>query len=705
METNYNFSVFKAPIQNTNPLKNTSLKDVYSVIVSTKYQLTTEAIRQTNDKATISSVKASELDYVTFSGTFSKRSVSGLKQHSNLFCIDLDNLKNVAEVKDRIVESLPPSLMFVSPSGNGLKIVYKIDTNEAEHLQYYKSFEYYFKEELNVDIDDKCKDIPRACYLCYDKDAYYNNEAPTLDHSFIDTFTNEIEYTIINDTITDYDEIIKNLKVWLDKKESFIEGNRNSYITQLSGAYNRYGIPQQIAESDLLNYVQNDFKASEIKATIKSIYNNTTYHNTASFEISNPYVFNTSQAEVKEPERTPLLPIEGFPEPIQNFINEYTTVYKTPRDYIAASVMFSTAFAVGDKIELKGKYDNIPLLWMAIVGNVSSGKTDPLKTGLSYFENKDKEAFKEYNLKMAEFNAYEKLNKKDKEHNDAVTQPSYYQYLLNDYTPEALYNVHSVNNRGLCIYRDELKGWFDDFGRYSSSGEQSTMLSTFYQQPMQINRASKEPINIPKPCIYVSGGIQPDILPDLAKDSRAENGFLARLIFVYPELQDKQYYSSNKLNKETLVDYHNYLNKLATIKETIEITLSDEAETIYGEWYNKNVDITNEEPQGYLKGVYGKLDVISLRLAIVIHAMNRACNNDSSNILTEQSMQTAIDLTEYFRTTALKVYSNIFKDSKLKPLEITTKDVAKYCTKLGASQTKIAGALKISQQAVNKLLK
>jgi len=545
MEAQYNFSVYKAPIKNILPFKNVSLKEVHKVIISDKYKAFADTIINADNKEQKNDFKASKLDYVTFSGVFNKRALNDLKQHSNLFCIDLDELQNVEQVKQQVIKELNPSLMFVSPSGNGLKIIYKITiTEDATHLKYYKAFEQFFKQQLNIVIDEKCKDIPRACFLCYDKEAYYNNEAETLDNSFIDTFYIETDNIAQPEIITNYDTIIERVKVWLNKKESFVNGNRNNYITQLTGAYNRYGIPKQIAESNLIAFAQSDFKESEIIATVKSIYNNTSYHNTASFEINKPYEFEAIKVEVKEIEPTILLPIDGLPEYIQSFINEYTSVYNTPRDYIAASVIFSTAFAIGNKLELIGKYENIPLLWLSIVGNVSSGKTDPLKTCLSYFTKEDSTAFKDYKLKNSEYKTYDKLSKKEKENTETIYPPFYSQYLLNDYTPESLYNAHEINNRGICIYRDELKGWLDDFGRYSNSGEQSTMLSTFYRQPMQINRATKEPINIDKPCIYVSGGIQPDILKDLAKDSRAENGFLSRIIFAYPDLEQKQYYSS-----------------------------------------------------------------------------------------------------------------------------------------------------------------
>ena len=699
----YNFSVYKAPIKNIIPVREFSLENIHKIIISEKYKDVTKEIRAENDKANRNNIKASKLDYVTFSGLFEKRALSSLKTHSNLFCIDLDDLNNVEQVKKSIIEVLPPALMFFSPSGNGLKLVYKIKVNDLlTHLKYFQAFEQFFKIEFDLIIDEKCKDIPRACFLCYDEKAYYNSESKVLDNSFIDTFF-EDKNTLQHNTIIEKSNIIiENLKIWINKKESFINGNRNNYITLLAGAYNRYGITKTEAENDLLNFTQSDFTASEIKATVKSIYNNTSYHNTASFD--NIYEFKDVEVEKKKKEvkSTPLIPINDFPEYIQNFIYEYIKVYKIPRDYITASVIFSTAFAIGNKLELKGKYDNIPLLWLALVGNVSSGKTDPLKTCLSYFTEKDSNSFKDYKMQLDASDLYESLSKKEKENEEPVPKPFYFQYLLNDYTPEALYNAHTINERGICIYRDELKGWLDDFGRYSKSGEQSTMLSTYYRQPMQINRASKEPINIEKPSIYVSGGIQPEILKDLAKDSRAENGFLSRIIFVYPDLDKKQHYSNRKLNPETLNDYHRYLNSLTSIKEIINLSLSDEAETIYCKWFNRNVDITNDEPKGYLKGVYGKLDVISLRLAIVVQGMDFVCNKYSSNEITAKSMQTAVNLTEYFRATALKVYDKIFNDNVS---EMNKKDVAKFCKSLGASQNDIGKAIKTSQQYVAKLLR
>lgn len=698
-EATYNFSGFKAPITNTTPLKSTTLDSIYKAITGSAYKAVTDDLRALKDKKERTDHKTSKLDCVTFSGVFKTRSTAGLINHSNLFCIDLDDLEDVQATRDQVINLLPPSLMFISPSGNGLKLVYKIDVNVAEHLQYYNAFEVFFNEQLNLVIDDKCKDVSRACFLCHDNEAYLNEGAEVIDKSFVDTFYLPKQKQVLEtarDIINDVDAIIDNLKVWVDKTESFVSGNRNNYISTLAGAYNRYGVPVSSAESALLPYAQDDFTTDEIKATIRSIYNNTAYHNISQFKVN-----KTSSDKEGKKVPTQLLPIDGFPEYLQNVINEYVKVYNQPRDYIAASVLFSTALAIGDKMELDtGKYKNIPLLWMSIIGNVSSGKSEPLSFCLEYFSQKDKQARQVYETQKELYEAEQ--DKPKKERNNNIIAPVYPQYILKDYTPESLPSIHQANPRGLCIYNDELKSWLDNFSRYNKSGEQSTMLSLFYRIPLVVNRVSKM-FHIDNPAIYVAGGLQVDLLSDLAKDNRAENGFLARLAHVFPDNDKKQRQSKDKLSKNTINGYPKYLHVLASLTEPIDLTLSKEAEAVYEGWYNKNVDISNDTDSGYLKGVYGKLDVYALRFAITVYGMNFSCYQDDSLEIDAATMKTAIDITEYFRATALKVYDKIFSHSSSKPLD--KKEVIKYLSSLGTSQSDIARMLNVKPPYVNRVLK
>ncbi len=293
------FSFYKAPVNNLTPLKEITLEDVHKLIIGDKYRTIIDKLRGTTDKLKQNKIKVSQLDYVTFSGIFSTRSNSGLIQHSNLFCLDLDNLDNIPQTKTKILGSLPPSLMFTSPSGNGLKLVYRINIGIAEHIEYYKTFEQFFKKQLNITIDDKCKDVSRACFLCYDSEAYLNKEAEILDDFFIDTF-NPPQSNEPSEKVTDYDKIADYLKTWINKKMRFENGNRNQYVMQLAGAFNRFGISQQFAEQDLINYAESGFSESEIKSIVKSIYNNTTYFNTANFDIDSPYEDFKDTVEIRK---------------------------------------------------------------------------------------------------------------------------------------------------------------------------------------------------------------------------------------------------------------------------------------------------------------------------------------------------------------------------------------------------------------------
>ena len=680
------FSYFSAPITNNQPKCEISLDMVHSVITSNHFNEATKQLRLSNDKAEQAELKKTKLDYVTFSGVFKKRANDSLTNHSGLICLDIDDLKSVKRTKEKIIDTQPPSLLFTSPRGNGLKVVYKIDTNEGDHIDYFKSLKELFSIELDIQIDDSCKDVSRACFLCHDPEAYLNKNAGVLDKSIIDTFY-PIEHNQSN-TVLGTDKIDRVVN-WINKKQSFYEGNRNNFIKHLSAAFNRIGLPKYEAENYLLSYAEQGFDEKEITSIVDSIYKKTNWHNISKLS-----------KEVKAAP-TPLLPIEGFPQYLQGFINEYVDVYNVPRDYIAASVLFSTAFAIGSRIELNDKYDNIPLLWMNIIGNVSSGKTEPLSVCMSYFNEKDKVSFNEFKMRSS---LYESEMEKPKKERDTFLQaPSYFQYIINDYTPETIPSIHSINNRGVCIYRDELKGWLDDFGRYNKSGEQSTMLSTFYRQPMQINRASKVPVYIDKPCIYLAGGMQPELLVDLAKDNRAENGFLSRLLNVFPDADTKQPYSKDKLNADTVANYHKYLSGLDTIRDAINLTLSKQAEVMYSDWYDRNAEQSNNNSTGYLKGVYGKLDVYALRIAVTIYGMNLICNQNTSEEIDGTTMRTAINITEYFRATALKVYGKIFSDSKSKSLN--KKAVIIYMSSLGKSQSDIAKALNVGQSYVSQVLK
>ena len=117
-------SIFKN-IKSVAPLKDTSVLTILEVIRNGKYKDKIADIRVKSKKEDRNALKQT-LPYVTFSGTFSTRANSYLKKSSGLACLDFDAVGDIDELKDKINNDKYTFSSFVSPSGDGLKVLVKI---------------------------------------------------------------------------------------------------------------------------------------------------------------------------------------------------------------------------------------------------------------------------------------------------------------------------------------------------------------------------------------------------------------------------------------------------------------------------------------------------------------------------------------------------------------------------------------------------
>lgn len=170
------FSFYRHPVTNTVPNMEITLVEVYQTIKNAKNKKQTEILRTITDKEQARKFKAQNFDYVTFSGTFSKRNDNSLIQHSELITIDFDHVPSLSELKKALLqdEYFETELMFTSPSGDGLKWIIPIDLEEGTHLQCFNAIAAYIKATYKLEIDSSGKDISRACFLPFDPEVYIN---------------------------------------------------------------------------------------------------------------------------------------------------------------------------------------------------------------------------------------------------------------------------------------------------------------------------------------------------------------------------------------------------------------------------------------------------------------------------------------------------------------------------------------------------
>jgi hypothetical protein len=183
------FSLFRNGITNNVPSETIDLETVCKLVKSFKYERKIKRIRDEKDKKKQNELK-SKLDYVTFSGVFDDtRIVQNLSVYSGFVQLDIDNIDvlglDIDAVKFQLKHDPYIALMFLSPRGNGLKMVVKVDATAETHKSVYLDLSMYFKNTYNLDLDTSVSSVASACYLSYDSDPFYNALSEVYKHKGI----------------------------------------------------------------------------------------------------------------------------------------------------------------------------------------------------------------------------------------------------------------------------------------------------------------------------------------------------------------------------------------------------------------------------------------------------------------------------------------------------------------------------------------
>jgi hypothetical protein len=226
-----------------------------------------------------------QLPAICFSGTFNKRTDASLIQHSGLICLDFDGYtkqKELLQEKENLSKNKYVFSVFISPSGNGLKVLVKIPADADNHTNYFNSLEKHFN---SLYFDKTSKNLSRVCYESYDPLLFVNENSSVWD------IIEEPEYTEVSRArdkatipITDENKIVEILVKWWEKKYPMNEGQRNQNTYVLAMAFNDFGINKGLASYVLNQFASEDFPTKEIAITIDSAYRNTANFGTKYYE-------------------------------------------------------------------------------------------------------------------------------------------------------------------------------------------------------------------------------------------------------------------------------------------------------------------------------------------------------------------------------------------------------------------------------------
>ena len=225
------------------------------------------------------------LPAICFSGIFTKRNDLSISEHSGIICLDFDGYpkqKDLLQDKEALCKDKFVFSAFISPSGNGLKVLIKIPADKENHVNYFNSLDKHFKSQY---FDKVVKNISRVCYESYDPLIYVNENSSIWDKieepEYVEIVKNRDIATI---PITDENKIVEILEKWWIKKYPMTEGQRNQNVFILAMAFNDYGIAESLAGYILNKYSSKSFSLQEIKRTLASAYANKNNFGTKYYE-------------------------------------------------------------------------------------------------------------------------------------------------------------------------------------------------------------------------------------------------------------------------------------------------------------------------------------------------------------------------------------------------------------------------------------
>ena len=255
---------------------------------------------------------------------------------------------------------------------------------------------------------------------------------------------------------------------------------------------------------------------------------------------------------------------------------------------------------------------------------------------------------------LSNYNEQEKLDKRQKELlNILLDKPNLEHYFTTDATTQALSGM-LVNSPGLVIVRDELVGWVKSHDAYNKAGDRQSFLSMWSGSPLKIDRSGADTVFIPHPCIPIVGGIQPDMLPDLADEANKRDGFVERFLMSWPDAYPQQWTDAD-VHPDTaagVIDIFAKLRVRPDLPNAGVIQLSREARSVFAGWFNENGSLA-VAAEGIAKGCYSKYPGQVARIALVLHCLSSP--GDTQREISEETMIDAISVIEYLRAHLVRI--------------------------------------------------
>jgi energy-coupling factor transporter ATP-binding protein EcfA2 len=247
-------------------MKTATFNWVYNTIISDVKKKAVEEIRNEPDRGKRNILKQEKLGYFNI-GLFKENYRSDKNLISTEFMLfDFDHMGgDINEHKNKLKDNPAVYAVFISPSGDGLKVIFRLDkpiTDPTFFSRLYKHYALEFGAALGKTAD-KTSDVSRPCFFSFDQKMYINEYAIPLSVDLDSTYNRPL----LNKGRPTREESLQSL-------QGAVEGSRhNSLVSNigllLSKNFDKEFI-QEFAESWNLRNTP-PLQPSEVLETIENV--------------------------------------------------------------------------------------------------------------------------------------------------------------------------------------------------------------------------------------------------------------------------------------------------------------------------------------------------------------------------------------------------------------------------------------------------
>jgi hypothetical protein len=666
------------------PVDNKELNTILDEIKNGKFINEVNAVRQLYKAGnkTEGDLKKKKLQGFTPSATFNTvRKAHLAENYTHFIILDLDKLTESELKRVSNLATLAPYTYssFVSPSGNGLKILVRVDTDLEHHATAYNQVAEYYEQALEIDLDRSGKDVSRLCFYSYDPQLFLNTESLifNVNKEYVLNVEPIIEtkeaLTSVTKEIISEDALFQNAVDFTNKKSTYSSGNRNNFIHLLACNCNRLGI--KVTEAENLIKKHYDLDVKEIEASLRSVYQNNLHEFAKYANLTN----HTTKKENDEEEflkSTPTIPQSVY-DTLPAVLKDGSNAFETPRE---RDTFLTGALAIlsGCLPKVTGVYGQrtvYPHLFVFILAPAASGK-GALQSSKAladkYHErtkNASVKAQKEYEVEMREYkkrhSGKKSLAPSDEE--PPVEPPFQVVFIPANTSNAKIYTHLGCNNGGgiICETEADTLGvvFKQDWGSYSDM-----LRKAFHHERLSVSRkTNNEYIEVDNPRLAVAlSGTPKQVFNIIAS---AEDGLFSRFAFYTFKTESKwrspsPYDSNINLTEHFASLSMRVLDIIDFLEESpTEVNLTKEQWDRFNPIFEKHLFYINAFVSEDAESVVKRLGLILYRFCMIFTTLRKFENAEDTlkMICSDSDFNNAVALVDVFLQHSILMFNNLPK--------------------------------------------